>query len=31
VDALKSIVRNRPAEQQRKLFHDNAMKYYGLN
>lgn len=31
VDALKSIVRNRPAEEQRKLFHDNAMKFYGLN
>ena len=31
VEALRSIVRNRPAEEQRKLFHDNAMKYYGLN
>jgi predicted TIM-barrel fold metal-dependent hydrolase len=31
VEALRSIVRNRPAEEQRKLFHDNAMKYYGLS
>lgn len=31
VEALRSIVRNRPAEEQRKLFHDNAVKYYGLN
>ena len=31
VEALKSIVRNRPAEEQRKLFHDNAMKFYALN
>ncbi len=31
VEALRSIVRNRPAEEQRKLFHDNAMKFYGLN
>jgi len=31
VEALRSIVRNRSAEEQRKLFHDNAMKYYGLN
>jgi predicted TIM-barrel fold metal-dependent hydrolase len=30
VDALKSIVRQRPAEQQRKLFHDNAVRFYGL-
>ncbi len=30
VDALKSILRNRPAEQQRKLFHDNAVRFYGL-
>lgn len=30
VDALKTIVRERPAEQQRKLFHDNAMRFYGL-
>jgi predicted TIM-barrel fold metal-dependent hydrolase len=31
VEALRSIVRNRPAEQQRKLFNDNAMKFYALN
>jgi L-fuconolactonase len=31
VEALRSIVRNRPAEEQRKLFHDNAMKFYALN
>jgi L-fuconolactonase len=30
VEALKSIVRNRPAENQRKLFHDNAVALYGL-
>jgi len=30
VDALKSIVQNRPAEEQQKLFHDNAVKFYGL-
>ena len=30
VDALKSIVRQRPADQQRKLFHDNAVRFYGL-
>ena len=31
VEALRSIVRNRPAEEQRKLFHDNAARVYGLN
>lgn len=31
VEALKAIVRNRPADQQRKLFHDNAARFYGLN
>ncbi len=31
VDALKAIVRNRSAEDQRKLFHDNATRFYGLN
>jgi predicted TIM-barrel fold metal-dependent hydrolase len=31
VSALKEIVRERPAEQQRKLFHDNAVKVYGLS
>ena len=30
VEALKSIVRERPAEEQRKLFHDNAVRLYGL-
>jgi L-fuconolactonase len=30
VDALRHIVRNRPAEQHRKLFHDNAVRIYGL-
>lgn len=30
VNALKQIVSHRPEEEQRKLFHDNAMKYYGL-
>lgn len=30
VEALKSIVKERPAEQQRKLFHDNAATFYKL-
>jgi predicted TIM-barrel fold metal-dependent hydrolase len=30
VEGLKAVVSNRPAEQQRKLFHDNAVKFYGL-
>jgi L-fuconolactonase len=30
VEALKTIVRQRPADQQRKLFHDNATRFYGL-
>ena len=30
VEALKSIVRNRPIADQRKLFHDNAVRFYGL-
>lgn len=30
VDALKAIVRDRPAADQRKLFHDNAVRFYGL-
>jgi predicted TIM-barrel fold metal-dependent hydrolase len=30
VDALKGIVRARPVEEQRKLFHDNAVRVYGL-
>ena len=30
VDALKEIVKERKEEEQRKLFHDNAVKFYGL-
>lgn len=30
IEALRQIVRARPADQQRKLFHDNARQYYGL-
>jgi len=30
VTALKEIVRNRPAAEQRKLFADNAVRFYGL-
>jgi predicted TIM-barrel fold metal-dependent hydrolase len=30
VTAAKEIVHDRPAEQQRKLFHDNAVRFYGL-
>jgi L-fuconolactonase len=30
VDALRSVVKERPAEEQKKLFHDNAMKFYRL-
>ena len=30
VAALKDVVRGRPADQQRKLFHDNAVRVYGL-
>src|SRR5262249_22052278 len=30
VEALKAIVKDRPAEEQRKLFHDNAVRFYGL-
>lgn len=30
VEALKTIVRERPREQQRKLFHDNAIRVYGI-
>ncbi|VTT98664.1 amidohydrolase : Putative TIM-barrel fold metal-dependent hydrolase OS=Singulisphaera acidiphila (strain ATCC BAA-1392 / DSM 18658 / VKM B-2454 / MOB10) GN=Sinac_0439 PE=4 SV=1: Amidohydro_2 [Gemmataceae bacterium] len=29
--ALKTIVKDRPEEQQKKLFHDNAVKFYGLD
>jgi L-fuconolactonase len=30
VEALMEIVRDLPAEQQRKLFHDNAVRFYAL-
>ena len=30
VGALKQIVRDRPQGEQRKLFHDNAVRFYGL-
>jgi len=30
VGALKDVVRNRPEEQQRKLFYDNAVRFYVL-
>jgi L-fuconolactonase len=30
VGALKEIVADRPAVEQRKLFHDNALRFYGL-
>jgi L-fuconolactonase len=30
VEPLKSIVRERPMEEQRKLFHDNASRFYAL-
>ena len=30
VEALRSIVRTRSEENQRKLFHDNAARFYGL-
>jgi predicted TIM-barrel fold metal-dependent hydrolase len=30
VAAAKEIVKDRPQEQQRKLFHDNAVRFYGL-
>ncbi len=28
--SLATIVKNRPEEEQKKLFHDNAVKFYGL-
>jgi predicted TIM-barrel fold metal-dependent hydrolase len=31
LSALQAIVKNRPQDQQRKLFHDNAVRVYGLN
>jgi predicted TIM-barrel fold metal-dependent hydrolase len=30
VEALRTITRNRSAEDNRKLFHDNAVRFYGL-
>lgn len=30
VNALKTIVKDRTEEQQKKLFHDNAKKFYGI-
>lgn len=30
VEALREIVKDLPAEHQRKLFHDNAMRFYAL-
>ena len=30
VAALKEIVKGRNADEQKKLFHDNAVKFYGL-
>ena len=31
VEALKTIVKDRPAAEQRRLFHDNAVALYGLD
>ena len=30
VEALKTIVADRKEEEQKKLFHDNAVRFYGL-
>jgi predicted TIM-barrel fold metal-dependent hydrolase len=30
VEALRTIVHERPAAEQRRLFHDNAVRFYGL-
>jgi L-fuconolactonase len=30
LNALKTVVKDRSEEQQKKLFHDNAVKFYGL-
>lgn len=30
VSGLKAVVASRPLEEQRKLFHDNAVKFYGI-
>jgi predicted TIM-barrel fold metal-dependent hydrolase len=29
-EALMAIVKNRPEAERRKLFHDNAVRFYGL-
>jgi predicted TIM-barrel fold metal-dependent hydrolase len=31
IEALRSIVRERKADEQKKLFHDNAIHFYGLS
>ncbi len=31
VDSLKQVVQSRSEEQQKKLFHDNAVRFYGLS
>ena len=31
VTALEEVVRDRSATERRKLFHDNAVKFYGLS
>lgn len=31
IEALKTIVRHRPGAEQRRLFHDNAVAFYGLH
>lgn len=31
VEALRTIVKDRPETQQKKLFHDNAVRFYGLD
>jgi predicted TIM-barrel fold metal-dependent hydrolase len=30
VNILKEIVKNRPYKEQKKLFHDNAVKFYNI-
>ena len=30
VEALQAIVRERPLQERRKLFHDNAVRFYGI-
>jgi predicted TIM-barrel fold metal-dependent hydrolase len=30
VTLLKDVIAQRPQEEQRKLFHDNAVKFYAL-